>query len=335
MKRIDDRTLCALSVPGLAALVLFDSKGTILEADRNFLEMLKYHDEQFDEMTWDDFAAGDDRAIDRLKLQQVREGGTSETWRTELIAKDGTHVPVVLKAARVTEQADRFIAMVFDASEMERPERKPRQLAGRLLHLYDEERRRIARELHDTTAQNLAALSMNLVMLFEAISDPERSRAILAECNTLTEECLKEIRSLSYMLYPPLLDELGLESALRAFLRMYERRTGITVDLVLHTQITRMDPQIELGVFRVAQEGLFNVQRHSGSEKAELRIEQRERRILVSVRDWGKGVREGAISPDSVGIAGMRERVHLLGGQFHIGPAAPGTLLRAVFPMER
>ena len=331
---MDDSVFRALPETSVFALVLFDSKGNILEADRNFLKMLKYDPEHIDDINWDALTPPDYRQIDQLKTASLSESGGSGIWRKELIAKDGSYVPVVLNTASLNHEGDLFIGVVLNASELERADHDLQKLAGRLLHLYDEERRRIARELHDTTAQNLAALSMNLAMLSGALSDPERSCAILDECNSLTEECLKEIRSLSYMLHPPLLDELGLESALRAFIGMYERRTEIPVELVLQGQVGRMNPQVELGVFRVAQESLFNVQRHSGSKKAEVRLERANGTLSVTVRDWGKGVDENALNPNSLGIAGMRERVRLLGGQLHIGPAGPGTVVRAVFPME-
>jgi len=334
VKLIDDSVFRALAETNTLALVLFDSKGNILEADRNFLKMLKYDADQIEDINWDALTPSDYRQIDQVKLRSLRESGNSGIWRKELIARDGTYVPVVLNTASLSHEGDRFVGVVLDASELERADHDLQKLAGRLLHLYDEERRRIARELHDTTAQNLAALSMNLAMLSAALSDPDRSCAILAECHSLTEECLKEIRSLAYMLHPPLLDELGLESALRAFIGLYERRAEIPVELVLQGPVGRMNPQVELGVFRVAQESLFNVQRHSGSKKVEVRLERANGTLSVTIRDWGKGVDESSMDPNSLGIAGMRERVRLLGGQLHIGPAGPGTVVRAVFPME-
>lgn len=214
-----------------------------------------------------------------------------------------------------------------------RTETKRQRLAGRLLNLYDDERRTIARELHDTTAQNLAALSMNLTMLEAAMEDPVRSRLILSECNALADECLKEVRSLAYMLHPPLLDELGLVSALRAFMDLFQKRTGVTAELKAGS-FSRPEPAIELAAFRVAQEALFNVHRHSGSGRAEVSVIRTGSDLEISVRDWGKGMDGMDPAQNSLGIAGMRERVRLLGGQLEIRNAGPGTLIRASFPME-
>jgi two-component system, NarL family, sensor kinase len=207
------------------------------------------------------------------------------------------------------------------------------RLPGRLLQLYDEERRSIARELHDTTAQNLAALSMNLMMLAGAIDDREHAAAILAECNALTEECLKEVRALSYTLYPPLLDELGLSAALRSFIELYERSSQISVELRA-ASVPRFSRQLELAAFRIAQEALLNVHQHSGSRRAEIEILALDSQVQVTVRDWGKGMSDGTAGEEGLGITGMKERARLLCGTVEIEAAKPGTRVRAVLPLE-
>jgi PAS domain S-box-containing protein len=319
----------------VAGFLLFDANGHILEANHNFLQMLKYGPENLAELKWEELTPQQYHALDRGQLREAQERGQSTPWRKEFLASDGERIPVLVQAACVEEHSGQFVSLVLNTSELERSEQDFRTLPGRLLNLYDDERRRIARELHDTTAQNLAALSMNLAMLAGALGDSERSRAILAECDSLTDECLKEVRSLSYMLHPPLLDELGLESALRAFIAMYERRTNVAVKLTLKNQIGRLRPEVELGVFRIAQESLFNVQRHSGSDTVEIQLARSGSMFEVSIRDWGKGVDSEVVRSKSLGIAGMRERVRLLGGELEIGPANPGAIVRARFPLER
>lgn len=207
------------------------------------------------------------------------------------------------------------------------------RLPGRLLALYDDERRSIARELHDTTAQNLAALSMNLTMLAAAIGDRERALPILEECNALTEECLREVRALSYTLYPPLLDELGLGAALRSFVELYQRSSRIEVEFRAGA-LPRLPRELELASFRVAQEALLNVHRHSGSPRAEVQLHAFDSHIELTVRDWGKGIGSGAPAGEGIGIAGMKERARLLGGTVEIESADPGTRVHAVFPTE-
>jgi PAS domain S-box-containing protein len=319
----------------LAAALICDTKGNILDANQYLRDMLNYGAGQSLNVRWESLASPECQAVDRERLKELVDSGHAGPWRTAFIDRNGNRIPVLVQAARIPGNSNRFMGLVLRAAEFEQAERELQHLAGKLLKLYDEERRRIARELHDTTAQNLAALSMNLAMLPEMSNDPARSSEVMAECASLTEECLKEVRSLSYMLHPPLLDELGLETALRTFITLYERRTAVTVDLVIGALLGRLPAEVELGVFRIAQESLFNVHRHSGSPRAELRLERRADKFEVLVRDWGKGITQEAARGDSLGIAGMRERVRLLGGELEIGPAGPGTIVRAVFRMEQ
>jgi signal transduction histidine kinase len=285
-------------------------------------------------LRWSELTTGVHREIDRKKLGELFERGHCQPWRTEFLAKDGNRIPVLIGMVRSPDKSDQGVALVLDISNLQQAEDDSRRLAGRLLNLYDDERKSIARELHDKAAQNLAALSMNLAMLGSALDDKSRAVAILKECTDLAEETLKEVRSLSYMLHPPLLDELGLESALRSFIDLFQRRTDVKVELVLN-QAGRVAPHIELAAFRIAQEGLFNVQRHSASKRAELRVSRLESSLEVIVRDWGKGIEGDEAIGNSLGIAGMRERARLLGGQLEIVRADPGTMVRAVFPVER
>lgn len=220
-----------------------------------------------------------------------------------------------------------------DASNRDQTEESPREIAGRIFNLFDDERRSIARELHDTTAQNLAALSMNLAMLSSAPGDRQRNIEIITECNMLTERCLEEVRALSYRLHPPLLNELGLLSALQSFIEFYGRQTGVEVEL--HAgPCPRLSPAVELAAFRIAQEALVNVHRHSGDKRAAVTVEFGGERLDVTVRDWGKGVPAGIVLGNSGGIAGMRERVRSLGGSLEIRAAGPGTCVRARIPVE-
>ncbi len=205
-------------------------------------------------------------------------------------------------------------------------------LPGVLLEQQDQERRRIARELHDRSAQNLAALSMNLGLLERVIGkNPERAREILGECALLAGECVEEIRSLSSILHPPLLDELGLESALRAFIDGFQSRTGMAVTLEVPAPVKRLSPRIEVGGFRVIQESLLNAHRHSRSQIATVTLNRNGEELEVTIRDEGTGIAPGS---SGLGIAAMRERIRALGGAFEIVPAAPGTLVKAVFPLN-
>lgn len=294
--------------------------------------MLKFDPDQLPDLSWERLTPAEYHAIDRAKLKEAEESQSAVPYRKEMIARDGECIPVVVQTARMEDGT--VAALIMNATGMAETEQDFQKLAGGLLNLYDEERRRIARQLHDTTAQNLAALAMNLTLLGSAMEGAGKAPQILKECEALTEECLKEVRTLSYMLHPPLLDELGIETALRAFITQFERLTGIGVGLVLRGPSGRLAAEVELAAFRIAQEGLFNVRQHSGSQRAEVTLSRGAGVFEISVRDWGKGVERGIGFSKSIGIAGMRERVRLLGGELEIGPMDPGTVVCAKFPME-
>ena len=245
-------------------------------------------------------------------------------------------------APRITESGEYvgYIGCCVDRSERKRVEGALHQLSGRLLELQDDERRRISRELHDTTAQNLAVLSMNLCAVKESANMLNtKTRQAVAESLELTEQCSQEIRTLSYLLHPPLLDELGLASALRGYTTGYTRRTGITVDVKMD-DIGRLPLDLETTLFRILQEALTNVHRHSGSTQAEIRIVRDPKEVRMTISDSGRGMPAQALEMIEaggnvgVGIAGMRERAHQMGGQIKIGSSASGTTITAILPMK-
>ena len=231
-----------------------------------------------------------------------------------------------------------YLGSSVDRTERKRVESALHQLSGRLLELQDDERRRIARELHDTTAQNLAAISMHLSVLRGASGQMDaKYRAMIAEGLSLSEQCCQEIRTVSYLLHPPLLDELGLVSALRSYTMGFEQRTGLEVELKIG-EIGRLPVDIETTVFRIIQEALTNVHRHSGSPRAEVRVIRDPREIRLTVSDKGKGIPgerlkllgEGASL--GVGVAGMRERASQFGGNLRIASSEQGTTITAIVP---
>ncbi len=231
-----------------------------------------------------------------------------------------------------------YLGSSVDRTERKRVESALHQLSGRLLELQDDERRRIARELHDTTAQNLAAISMHLSVLRDASGQMDaKHRALIAEGLSLSEQCCQEIRTVSYLLHPPLLDELGLVSALRSYTAGFEQRTGLEVDLKMG-DVGRLPVDIETTVFRIIQEALTNVHRHSGSPRAEVRVIRDPRQIRLTVSDKGSGIPgdklrllgEGASL--GVGVAGMRERASQFGGSLRIASSGQGTTITAILP---
>ena len=231
-----------------------------------------------------------------------------------------------------------LIGTSIDVTETRTAEEELRQLPARLLNAQDEERRRIARELHDTTAQNLTGLGMNLKRLERAGVSPEAAQ-ILADCRTLCDTSLQEIRTLSYLLHPPMLDEVGLVSALRWFVDGLETRSGLRVTLDVPPAMERLPAALERDLFAVVQEAILNVVRHSGSDTAEVRLEPQAAHIVLQIRDHGRGVSR-VPSPENtgdwifvgVGIPSMRERLRQNGGGLEILSNHQGTTLIATVP---
>jgi signal transduction histidine kinase len=212
-----------------------------------------------------------------------------------------------------------------------------RQLSARLLHLQDTERRRIARELHDSVGQELVALKIHL----EALKKPKGNRLnIVAECQNAVDACLTEIRTLSHLLHPPLLDEAGLASAVTWYVEGFSARSGIQVTLELPESLTRLSNFAETALFRVLQESLTNIHRHSGSHSATVRFEVLSDSVRLTVADDGKGISPHVLerfrdagTEVGVGLAGMRERIAELGGRLEIHSGS-GTTVTATIPLS-
>jgi PAS domain S-box-containing protein len=224
-----------------------------------------------------------------------------------------------------------------DVEDRKQAEEELRQLSGQLLRLQDEERRRIARELHDSTGQDLVALATTLSQLHDSIpSSSRKSRKLASQCQALADQCIREVRTLSYLLHPPMLDEGGLEDAIRHYAGGFMERTGIEVELEISPHLGRMKPHVELGLFRVVQESLTNIHRHSGSPRARIRIEREPGKVTLEIADKGSGISGGGkmFFGLGVGIPSMHERVTLIGGQLDIESSSSGTTVHVTIPAD-
>lgn len=235
-----------------------------------------------------------------------------------------------------------FVGAVMDVTERKKTEEQLGNLSGQLLRLHDEERRSIARDLHDSTGQGLVALEATLSQLHEHLPSSNRSaRKLVAESKALAKECLREIRSLSYVLYPPMLEHSGLEDAIRDFRDGFVKRTGIQLKLEISPGFDRLAREIELAFFRVMQESLANIQRHSGSSEAEISLHRQPDMVSLQIRDYGCG--NSATAPKAngefpfsvgVGIASMQERIKQVGGRLEIKSGGDGTTVYAAVPVD-
>ena len=266
------------------------------------------------------------------------------------VCKDGSTFPSEISSAPLqTEEGLLITSAVRDISERKRAEQRIAEqtqqlheanrellhLSSRIVAIRDEERRRLGRELHDSQGQYLAAIKMNLEMIETtdaALSTVQKSA--LTEAITLLERSMREIRVISHLLHPPLLDEIGLQAVVPWYLNSFSERSGIQIDLDMPSDITKLPDQVELAVFRVLQECLTNVHRHSGSKVAKVKILPEETSVTLEVFDRGRGMnsQNGTEPVMGVGITGMRERVRELGGHFEINSDADGTVVRAVLP---
>jgi PAS domain S-box-containing protein len=225
-----------------------------------------------------------------------------------------------------------------DVTERKQFESALRHLSGRLLHAQDEERRKVASELHDGIGTYVGGLSLALGKLrtFLDETNPEHQK-VVAECRDLIQAAAGEIRSISYLLHPPTIEEMGLESTLEWLVRGFSSRSGITISLQLAPDLDRLKAETELALFRVTQEALDNVYRHSGSSTAAVRLFRESEEIVLEVTDEGRGMEPPAVgsAPEfTVGISGMRERVEDLGGKFSIeSVAGEGCTVRAALPL--
>jgi len=231
--------------------------------------------------------------------------------------------------------------IVQNISERKKAETEHQKLVARLLHSEDAERRRIARELHDTTAQHLVAIKMILVRLTHEVTttQPLSSKEV-TECVHLVEQALQETRTLTYLLHPPMLDEFGLVGALRDFAAGMARRSGVRVRVAFDGYSGRLSQDIELALFRVIQESLTNAIRHSGSNDISIRLERDEHEVRVEVQDSGRGLPNNSTNPDAkqirktgVGIAAMHERLALVGGYLTVESDAQGVTVLAIVPL--
>lgn len=245
-------------------------------------------------------------------------------------------VPVLGPEGAVRE----WIGTSTDITEQKQAEEEIRELPGRLLQAQDEERGRIARELHDSTAQNLTAVVLALDQVKEAVKKNKGARKYLTESIALVRLALGEIRNISYLLHPPFLDFVGLPAVLAHFVDKYTKRTGIPVDVEISPEFGRLPKETEETLFRVAQESLSNIHRHSGSKIARIVIVRDSTEVTLEVADRGRGMPSTPSDPlermaktAGIGIPSMRERAKLLGGNFEIETGARGTTVRVRLPV--
>jgi signal transduction histidine kinase len=215
-----------------------------------------------------------------------------------------------------------------------------KKLSQRLLKVQDDERRKLARDLHDSTGQTLAALKMSVSSLQEKCEEDPTTLALVSDVAQLADRAVEEIRTMSYLLHPPLLDEVGFACAAEWYIEGFAKRSGINVKANIANSRERLPKKVEIALFRVLQESLTNVHRHSGTSDASIRFQHETEAVILEVRDFGKGIPEarlrllhGVSAESGVGVAGMRERLHELNGTLELESGGCGTSVRAIVPL--
>ncbi|MBA3913885.1 MAG: PAS domain-containing sensor histidine kinase [Acidobacteriales bacterium] len=355
--------------------VIGDLHGTVKYVNPVFLQALGYSEAEvragklrLDQLTPPEYADADARAA-----EQLRSLGRCDVYEKAYVAKDGRYIPILIGATRIDSAetdyevaafvadltllraaeealqrannelekkvADRTRELETEVLDRKRAEMSLRELTAKLLRTQDEERRHMARELHDHAGQTLVAMAMNLAELQRVcgIRSPEVTD-LVADTKKLSDDLSKEIRTLSYLLHPPLLDEVGLASALRWFVSGFSERSAIQVVLCLPDRMERLPGELELVLFRVVQECLTNVHRHSGSPTASISLARTETEVTLEVRDQGKGIPRDRLgnmkaAQAGVGVRGMAERVRQFEGKFQIDSDANGTIVTVKLPI--
>ncbi len=268
----------------------------------------------------------------------------SDRWEGELQQRrrDGSQVTVASRWTTLRDHDGKSVGWLeinTDITARKRAEEAARSLSGRILTLQDDERRRIARGLHDSLGQYLTALKINL----DRLSASDNGNAALAsESAGIVDKCLTETRTISYLLHPPMLDEAGLGSAARWYVEGFSRRSGIKVNLNLPSKLDRMHRDVEVALFRAVQEALTNIHRHSGGSMVDVHLSVDTKQLQLEIKDDGRGIPrkrlrsliEGAAEA-GVGLAGMRERMRELGGSLEIRSDRAGTTVVISIPVER
>lgn len=355
--------------------VIGDLRGRLSYVNPAFLKTLGYSDAEvaagkvrWDVLTPPEYAEADSRAVEQLRRQ-----GRCDVYEKAYLAGDGRRVPILIGAAAIDSAggdpevaafvtdltplkaaqealrsaneelekkvAERTAAIEAEIADRKRAEMSLRELTGRLLRTQDEERRHMARELHDHAGQTLVAMGFNFSSLLDLAKDQDPKFIQLIEQNQQLSDVLsKEIRTLSYLLHPPLLDEAGLTSALQWYVEGFSKRSTIAVELRLPEHPSRLPRALEMVIFRVVQEGLTNIHRHSGSSWANIRLAQSPDTVHLEIVDGGKGIpperqRAMAAARLGVGVRGMEERVRQFGGTLKIDSGPAGTRVTAAIPL--
>lgn len=330
----------------MIGILFWDANGEISDANNEFLKIIGYSraDLASGRLRWRDLTPPEHLPRDERALEEIMRTGVCTPFEKEYIAKDGRRVPILLGGASLSEDArHRGVCFVLDISGQRQAQaalaeysQRLQSLSQRLLETQETERRHIARELHDEIGQVLTAIGIDLRGAQASVS--AELRAPLQEGVELVDRAIQQVRDLSLDLRPSLLDDLGLEAALRWYCDRSARRAGMALELTSEIGGERLPPAVETACFRIVQEAVTNVLRHAHAHRVAVTVARTPTHVELTVADDGAGFDVAAASAAahggrSFGLAGMEERARLLGGSLTIVASAGGTEVRAAVPL--
>lgn len=279
---------------------------------------------------FEEFILAEDRPVFQRLLDQIQQA--SQDIEIRLLRREDAPLPAGISLISLSRDKSVMGVLVQDLTSV----KSLAELASRMQSVEDEERKKIARELHDSVGQLLTALAMNVSRLRnEAPNLAPTAADLLSDCSVMLDEVSREIRTISHLLHPPLLDVAGLYSAIRWYVDGFSHRSNIKVELQTDAELGRLPEEIEICLFRVVQECLTNVYRHSGSNFCSIAIRRNGQQLHLEIRDTGHGIQrhpDGKI-PDGVGLRGMQERLRRLGGTLQMQSSSQGTLIIVDLPL--
>ncbi|HXG95179.1 MAG TPA: PAS domain S-box protein [Blastocatellia bacterium] len=342
--RESEARLRRLVESNLIGIILADTTGRVIDANDAFLKMVGYTREDLlaGNMRWSEMTPPEYLPLSLEALRQLQETGAVAPFEKEYLRKDGSRVPVLLGVAMLEGSEQETVAFVIDLTERKQAEEQLRALTARLQNIREEERTRIAREVHDELGQALTGLKMDLSWIINRLpqaGDKKVSRLIEDRSKgmfDLIAKTIKTVRKISSDLRPGVLDDLGLVAAIEWQANDFQNRTGIRCKFDAAVEHIELDREVSTAVFRIFQETLTNVARHADATRVEIKLNRSNGNLVLEVTDNGKGITKQDIAgKKSLGLLGMRERAHIVGGEVTLrGARNKGTTVIVEVPIE-